>query len=201
MTEKIDKRNVKTTKNIKRVLVELMAEEGFKNVTVRQIVNRAKINRGTFYLHYKDKFDLLEQLEKDLLEALTVVINATPHQEINQNQIHWENLYDWFSEFTQYVFKQGKLFTLLQSEKGDPSFDRKFYKICELIWQKHQLTARLSIPQNYALTALISMTSGLMLEWVNSGFKETPEKFTEILMKLVQGIPNNILINDIINKD
>lgn len=94
MTEKIDKRIVKTTKNIKRVLVELMAEEGFKNVTVRQIVNRAKINRGTFYLHYKDKFDLLEQLEKDLLEALTVVINATPHQEINESQIHWENLYD-----------------------------------------------------------------------------------------------------------
>lgn len=73
--------------------------------------------------------------------------------------------------------------------------DRKFYSMCKTVWEKHKLSDILSIPQHYALTAFISITSSLMLEWVNSGFKETPEEFMEILIKIVQGIPDNILVN------
>lgn len=193
MAKKTDLRVIKTQQAIKDVFIKLMFEEGFNSITVKEIVTQAQINRGTFYLHYKDKFDLLDSIEKDLLRSLLSVTQTMPYDKLHADHIHWQDFYDCFNQFTRYVADHGELFALLQSEKGDPSFQHKFYDVCEIVWQKHELTDNLSIPQNYALTALISMTGGMMLEWVNSGFKESPEEFMQILLKLVSGIPNSIL--------
>lgn len=51
---------------IRTAFYELLREEGFQKVTVRMIVERAGINRSTFYLHYQDKYDLLESIEEEL---------------------------------------------------------------------------------------------------------------------------------------
>lgn len=190
-----DRRFVRTEQAIREAFITLMNEKGFTQISVKQIVERSSINRGTFYIHYEDKYDLLNKMEQDLLESLLQVTQVTPYDQLQQNPIRWQNFNDCFNQFAHYVYDQGELFTLLQSEKGDPSFDRKFYSMCKTVWEKHKLSDILSIPQHYALTAFISITSSLMLEWVNSGFKETPEEFMDILIKIVQGIPDNILVN------
>lgn len=195
MEKKTDLRVIKTKKAIRSAFLELIREEGFANVNVKKIVERAEINRGTFYLHYSDKYDLKDKIEDELLESLLVITNASPYNEFKSKDIKWEEFYAYFSLFVKYVYDNGELFTLLQSDNGDSAFAVKFHKMSKKIWEKHQLIDRLSIPTNYALTALISLTSSLMLEWVNGGFRETQEEFMQILLKIIKGIPSNILFD------
>ena len=68
-TGKIDRRRRYTLSVIREAFFELLAEVGFAKMTVADICRRADINRGTFYLHYEDKFALLDALIDEALAA------------------------------------------------------------------------------------------------------------------------------------
>ncbi|MFT8967011.1 TetR/AcrR family transcriptional regulator [Leuconostoc suionicum] len=57
-----DIRKIKTKKNIEMAFVTLLNERNFKSITVDEICKQAMTSRSTFYLHYLDKYDLLNQL-------------------------------------------------------------------------------------------------------------------------------------------
>lgn len=57
----MDRRIRKTREAILEAFVGLMAEKNFEHITMNDIADRADINRGTIYLHYMDKFDLLDK--------------------------------------------------------------------------------------------------------------------------------------------
>lgn len=59
---KVDRRITKSQEAIKIALIELMTEKSFDHITIKEISERANVNRGTIYLHYLDKFDLLEKV-------------------------------------------------------------------------------------------------------------------------------------------
>ena len=58
--EKQDLRKIKTHRAIDQAFTKLIAEKGFEAITIKDISEAALINRGTFYMHYADKYDLLE---------------------------------------------------------------------------------------------------------------------------------------------
>lgn len=64
---KIDRRRRYTLSVIREAFFALLAEVGFAKMTVADICRRADINRGTFYLHYEDKFALLDALIDEAL--------------------------------------------------------------------------------------------------------------------------------------
>ncbi|MFJ7731244.1 TetR/AcrR family transcriptional regulator [Lysinibacillus sp. NPDC097231] len=55
--------NFETKQTIKQALIIQIEEVGFERVTVKNLALTANINRGTFYLHYKDKFEVMEDLQ------------------------------------------------------------------------------------------------------------------------------------------
>lgn len=57
-----DLRVIKTKRAIREAFIALVEEKGYRHVTVRDITQRAMINRNTFYLHYLDKEDLISSL-------------------------------------------------------------------------------------------------------------------------------------------
>ena len=59
---KVDRRILKTQESLKKAVIELMADKNFDEITIQDIADRANVNRGTIYLHYQDKFDLLDKL-------------------------------------------------------------------------------------------------------------------------------------------
>ena len=68
MEPKIDLRIVKTNINIRNTFIQLLNEKDFDSITIQNILDRALINRSTFYKHYSDKYDLAEAIAKDFLE-------------------------------------------------------------------------------------------------------------------------------------
>lgn len=67
-------RSQKTKKRIQSIAEGLFAKNGFGNVTVDNIVAAAKISKGTFYLHFSRKEDLLlEYAERRLRQAAGIL--------------------------------------------------------------------------------------------------------------------------------
>ncbi|WP_168118991.1 TetR/AcrR family transcriptional regulator [Paenibacillus sp. HB172176] len=111
---KVDRRILKTQEALKKAVIELMTESCFDEITIQDIADRANVNRGTIYLHYQDKYDLLDKLIESHLKELG---------EIDQ----WACQLDWIEALVPYFeyFEDNYLFfsTMLASkkEKGAPS--------------------------------------------------------------------------------
>lgn len=67
---KDDLRVQRTRKLIEDAMISLTVEKGFSAITVRDITERAKVNRSTFYRHYLDKYDLLSQYMSSLSDLM-----------------------------------------------------------------------------------------------------------------------------------
>lgn len=65
-----EKKRRKTEKQIEDSLLQLMKEQTFETISIRQLIDLAEVNRSTFYRHYLDKYDLLEKIENRLLDDL-----------------------------------------------------------------------------------------------------------------------------------
>ena len=65
-----DLRVRRTQKAIRTAFFELIKENGFEHISVKDITNRAQISRNTFYLHYSDKYDLFNKICDDLMRTL-----------------------------------------------------------------------------------------------------------------------------------
>ena len=72
---KMDRRTRYTRQAIRDTLLELMGEKPFSRVTVTEVCKRAEMNRGTFYLHYLDLGDVLDDLIGEMLCDTTCVLD------------------------------------------------------------------------------------------------------------------------------
>lgn len=62
-----NRRVFQTKRRLRKALTELLEHKPIQAITVRELCERAGINRGTFYKHYTDMYDLLRQLEDEML--------------------------------------------------------------------------------------------------------------------------------------
>lgn len=183
---------VKSQIRISKAFLELMNEIGFSKINVQKITERAEINRSTFYAHYLDKFDLLDQVENRLLVGLkdiacSVSVDLTAVQGLDA-----EFLISYVSQIIYYMYENGNIFALLLSNKGGSTFIDKFIETTKSVWAEREKVEQLSIPQNYAFAAIIGMMTNLILEWVRNDFRETPEEFIPIVSKILIDIPQKI---------
>ena len=66
-----DMRIIKTKEALHNALLELLNEKTLEVISISEICRKAKINRGTFYLHYKQVEDLFEEYFKEITADLT----------------------------------------------------------------------------------------------------------------------------------
>lgn len=69
-----DRRVRKTKSQLRLALMDLLVEKSAKNISVRELAERADINRGTFYIHYQDVNDLLQRLEDEMATPAGAII-------------------------------------------------------------------------------------------------------------------------------
>ena len=72
---KQDRRARYTRQTIRGTLLELMAEKPFSRVTVTELCKRAEMNRGTFYLHYLDLNDVLDDILTEMMDDTTCALD------------------------------------------------------------------------------------------------------------------------------
>lgn len=75
---KVDRRIQRTRLALRSALLELIKEKGFEAVSVEEITERANLGRATFYLHYKDKEDLLLDEFREIASNRVRVLSEIP---------------------------------------------------------------------------------------------------------------------------
>lgn len=70
MVKATDPRTIRTRQLIIDAFNELLVTKGFEQMTVKDITERATINRATFYAHFVDKYALLEEVLTELIERI-----------------------------------------------------------------------------------------------------------------------------------
>lgn len=100
MKQKTDLRIIKTNLNIRNAFIQLLNEKSFDSITVQNILDRALINRSTFYKHYSDKYDLLESITKDFLDKFKSLIDVrfSNKEDINGLLKNMDKVYESFYE-------------------------------------------------------------------------------------------------------
>lgn len=174
---KYERKRSVTQRQIKTALLELMEEVRFDQITINQIVNMANITRGTFYRYYEDKFQLLENIETQTIEAL-----------ISASNLNFVTMNNDFSKLVREILeeyqKQFPVLHVLLGVNGDPSFEVKLEKkINELCYQ--------DIPANGIEDEMmqISMTSMWLRTlkfWVFNTDRVSPEDVEKITLKLMK---------------
>jgi len=66
----MDLRVQRTRNSIVNAFIELRAKKELEKITVKELADLAMINKATFYLHYKDIYDLSDQLENEIISSV-----------------------------------------------------------------------------------------------------------------------------------
>ena len=120
----MDRRKRKTRKAIFDACVSLMQEKEFQNITVNEIVERADINRGTFYLHFVDKYDMMNSFENEMIEKIEdVMLNNIPKKQFEELFI--QSRYDTVVEILKCYEQNKELLQLLMRSSHSASFQAK----------------------------------------------------------------------------
>ncbi|MBD1380968.1 TetR/AcrR family transcriptional regulator [Metabacillus arenae] len=115
---KEDRRIAKSQEAIKKAVIELMSEKNFDDITIQDISDRANVSRGTIYLHYVDKFDLLDKLIEEHINKLQEICKSVSEMNYKEANLPW---FEYLEE--NYLFFS----TMLASKKGAPSFRSQFH--------------------------------------------------------------------------
>ena len=75
---KMDRRVLRTLQSLRTALLELIKEKEYDEISIEEITERANVGRTTFYLHYKDKEDLLMEEISAIMYERAQVLSEIP---------------------------------------------------------------------------------------------------------------------------
>lgn len=189
-----DRRTIRTKKMIRNALSELIEEKGFNNISITDLTKRADINRGTFYLHYIDKYDLLEQIENEIIQEFQKRAKAENFENISK--IESINNIEAMSKpipFTIKIFECIKensvIIKAIMGPNGDPKFHNKIKELIHTnVFEKNLIKSfnkeNMLVPEEYFISYVISAHVGVIQQWLQSGMEKTPEEMALILFKM-----------------
>ncbi|MEC0134147.1 MULTISPECIES: TetR/AcrR family transcriptional regulator [Paenibacillus] len=113
---KVDRRILKTQEALKTAVIKLMAEKNFDDITIQDLSDQANVSRGTIYLHYMDKYDLLDKLIENHINELQERCEAAADLDFVTGSLIW----------TEYFESNYDFFSMMLASKGAPFFRNRF---------------------------------------------------------------------------
>lgn len=182
MEEKLDRRVVRTKQQIRQALIELLSQKSENNISVRELTQKANINRGTFYIHYKDIHDLVEQLVDEGVEKLLGVCRRHPPAQTPRAS------YPFLTDLFQTLQSDSQLFTILLGNTGSHAYSER---VCKAI-QDHFLNDLLSVfysadpkQRQVASDFIVAGCLHEALVWLKNGTKETPDEMAYLTGRII----------------
>ena len=100
---------------IRNALLSLMAEKPFDKITITDVVNRADINRGTFYAHYGSTLEVLQKIQSDATNELRTIFESMDYKNFFNDS---EKTLKRISEFLSKDFEYYKMLIMIDGGKS-----------------------------------------------------------------------------------
>ena len=180
--EPVDRRVRKTRRQLRECLITLLKEKKVQDITVRELTDMADLNRGTFYLHYKDVFDLLEKTEAELQEDFNQLVCKHDAVDLKQRPSVI------FNEIYSLVYDNADLIEILLGENGDLNFLNRLKQLirekCLKDWMEVFRSGNAAAFDAF-FSFIVSGCIGLVQYWLQTGLKETPEQMAKLTEHII----------------
>lgn len=183
----------KANRLIKNAFLELLDEIDFEKISVTTITQRAKLSRTTFYLYFQDKYDLLEQIEDEILHGLNEISSQINFDDLIKNGFSSDMSQYLLLNVYEYIKVNHQFFKTVLCNNSDPYFYYKLSKTLKVLCEKNITEGRFIIPKNYAVSFVIGVHTSFIAEWIKSGMKESPEELVLMISKLLNNLPKTLL--------
>ena len=187
-TSKIDRRVNRTRRLLRESLMSLVVERGYDTVTIEDITNRAELGRTTFYLHYKDKEELLlESIDMIADEVTEKIAREVSSREETGIDFNHPNRFRPILVVFQHAAENRMLYQIILHGEGSPAAATRIRKI---IYDAARMFFSVQVNQNLKVRlteeqlALIagyysSSLLGYITWWLETESKYTPEQMGE----------------------
>lgn len=175
-----DLRVRRTRKLLQKAMLEAASEKGFAQVTVRDITERAMVNRGTFYRHYEDKYDLLTHYMGELSELIDSEEGetSTNHQPLPSLDTPPAGL----AKLLRHMQTNADFYRVMLGNQGDPGFCGQAFR--KYIEQGYRRMLSSQLPQadlhlppiDLTVNYLMHAGIGAIVWWLENDQPASPEQ-------------------------
>lgn len=183
--KKIDRRITKSRTALKNSLLLLMNSKDFKAITITDIVRQADLNRGTFYKHYQFKEELLDEVVDDVIKDL-VASYLEPYEKTEIFVL--EDLTASAIKIFHHVEKHANFYILVVQTNILSSFHNRIgNELKQLVLQDFSRHNTFDPDLDKELYASYQANAilGMIVEWINQGFKYSAAYMAEQLLKII----------------
>lgn len=181
MEKKVDRRVIKTRRQLKKGLAALMKEKSVNQITVKELVEEVDINRSTFYLHFKDIQDLLREIEENMEAQIKRAIEEHPIVSGNENAFYF------IEDMFRVLDEEREISKALIGPNGDMGF---IHRIERIIKENSRGTLEKMFPGKkedlkYFYAFCLSGCLGLVKVWLNEGEEKSPEERAQMTFNMI----------------
>lgn len=174
-----DRRTIRTKRVIHNAFIALLKEKPLNKITVSELSEKADLGRGTFYLHYKDVYDLYEQIEDKLYTELGKIVDASY---VENKDMDIKVLSQTILEYVSSNKEAFKLFALSES------YSKHLHKLrvlfCDKIFQ-YDKEESISLQERIDIVFLVSGITGIIEEWLAGDIDISQEQLAVQLHEII----------------
>ena len=185
-----DRRVRRTKARLRQALAQLLLEKDLSSITVRELTDLADVNRGTFYTHYRDLYDMLEQMEQEMFQELEDMLDSYASDILQQD------ITPILRDVFRFVGRNKDLCQVFLARQAVDRFSQRLntliYHKCLAEWRElyqryPNLSGLADRPEegNYALEFAVAGAVGLIRAWLERGAQESPEEMAQLTGQLI----------------
>lgn len=182
-----------TAIRMNKALIELIEKKDFEYITVKEICEKAGVNRSTFYLHYENTRDLLEEsVEYMNNHFLTYFSEQDRGKSIDyriQNDSKGDLMFisdEYLLPYLKYVRDNRRLYlTVIEKAKTldmEKNYDRFFVNIISPIMDKFKIQEN---EKEYILSFYIQGIIGIVCQWLKEDCSMSDQQIADIIKKCI----------------
>lgn len=188
---KNDSKYFHTAEKMDRAFLELLEKKDFSYITVKEICEKAGVNRSTFYLHYETVEDLLSESAEYMNEQF--LSHMQEDTEVFMTQIKKcspDQLYlvtpKYLMPYLSYIQKHKRVFwtaiTKASTLRLDHSYNKMFQHVFTPILDRYQVPIG---DRRYIMSFYIQGIMAIITEWLKNDCSDTMEHIMEIIQQCV----------------
>lgn len=186
-----------TAKKMDKALISLLEEKSFEYITVSEICKKANVNRSTFYLHYENTVDLLNETARFLLDDFVAYFNIDAENITNKfkgNSLD-ELIFisdEYLHPYLSYIKENKIVFSTVLLHSVSFGFNEIFQRLYDNIFDP--ILERYNYPiadRKYAMMFYLNGIIAIITEWLKDGCEKTIDEVSRIIYGCIFGRENN----------
>ncbi|MBQ8637098.1 MAG: TetR/AcrR family transcriptional regulator [Clostridia bacterium] len=186
-----------TAKKMDKALISLLEEKSFEYITVSEICKKAEVNRSTFYLHYENTVDLLNETARFLLDDFITYFNVDTKnitKKLGENPLAELNFIsdEYLHPYLSYIKDNSNVFATVLSHSDSFGFNDIYKRLYENIF--NPILERFDYPladRKYVMMFYLNGITAIVTEWLKDGCKRTIGEVSQIIYECIFGLKND----------